>query len=223
VGTAGHSRPFVQFRSRLRVTVQHMEVVNAALVETAARKTAVGKTSHHRTISNHAIVRNAEQGLQLLYSHFSEYARRILREMYDIRPLTIVDKAHGSLRFHEIVNLGSYEAVCDHMVEHVFRTLEGQRSTRALVEKILDKTGVAISDPVMKGGLAYIEMRHLIVHNSSLVDDRFAGAYGAVFRVKAGDKLNSSLGLAKKAVRAIEALCLEIDRGLVAKGFLKTI
>lgn len=218
---AGDSQSLQRLRSRLSMTKAHTMVVNKALVETAARKTPAGKPSRHRSVTNHAMKRNAELAVQLLYPHFTEYLRSLLREMYHVRPLDVVSKAQTNIRFDEVVRLGSYEAICDHMVDQVFRSLESQRNTRKLLSKILDKTGVEISRPVLQDAIMYFEMRHLIVHNSSLVDKVFEQNYGNLLDVKTGRKLKIDIGTAKRALKAVEALCVHVDRGLVAGGYVR--
>lgn len=223
---SGRSKSLNRLRSKLTLTLDHTKVVNKALVETAARKTKAGKPSKHRSITNHAMKRNAELAIQLLYPHFTEYLRLLLKEMYDVSPLEIVSKAQGmnkaqaSFRFDEIVRLGSYEAICDHMVDQVFRSLESQRNTRKLLDKILDNTEVEIDQLVFRDAMMYLDMRHLIVHNTSLVDEVFEQRYGSTLNTKAGDKLKVDMGVAKRAVKTVEGLCIQVDRGLIAKGLI---
>lgn len=203
------------------MTGAHTSVVNKALVETAARKTPAGKPSRHRSVANHAMKRNAELAIQLLYPHFTEYLRSILKEMYDVRPLDVVSKAQTNIRFDEVVRLGSYEAVCEHMIDQVFRNLENQRNTRALLTKILDKTNVRVEQQVLEDAMMYLEMRHLIVHNSSLIDKAFEQRYGDILSgVKAGRKLKVDVGTAKRALQSVKNLCVHVDRSLVAGGFV---
>lgn len=203
------------------MTKAHTVVVHKALVETAARKTPAGKTSRHRSVTNHAIKRNAELAIQLLYPHFTEYLRSLLREMYDVRPLDVVGKAQASIRFDEVVRLGSYKAICEHMIDRVFRSLEGQRNTRKLLSKVLEKTGVEVDRGVLQDTMMYMDMRHLIVHNSSLVDEDFQQSYGSTLGAKVGRRLKVDLGTAKKAVGAVEHLCVQVDRGLVTGGYVR--
>ena len=197
-----------------------MILVNKALTEVAARETPSGSTSRHRCTANHAIIRNAELGIQLAYTHFNEYLRSVLGEMYDKRPLEIVNKANSSISFHEIAKFESYQAICNYMVDHVFRSLENNRSTKALVEKMLDKTGVVIDPTTSNQAMLYMEIRHLIVHNSSQVDQKFVQTFGDEFN-KAGKRLNISLGVSKKAIATICSLCGEIDSGLMSKGYVE--
>src|SRR5215217_2149498 len=114
--------------------------------------------------------------------------------MYDGRPLDVVSKAQASIRFDEVVRLGSYEAICEHMINQVFRNLEGQRNTRKLLSKVLEKTGVEVDRGVLQDAVMYMDMRHLIVHNSSLIDEAFEQSYGSTLGAKAGRRLKVDLG-----------------------------
>ena len=107
------------------------------------------------------------------------------------------------------------------MIDHVFRILEAQRSTRALIDKVLEGTGVELSTQVFDKAIYYLEIRHLIVHNSSLIDLKFEKHYGEEFKyAKAGNKLPMSQGLAKKALLAVEKLCSAVDISLMDGGYL---
>lgn len=219
-GPVGHaSRSFHKFIERMRVTTDHMRVVNLALAEFEISR----KNTQHNSdsqIARHAITRNVEIALQYAYTHFLTYLKSILREMYHKRPLAVLGKASSTIPFHEVAKLGSYEAVCDHMITQVFRAIEGKRNTRALLDAILDKTDVVISDAVLEKALMYIEARHLLVHNAGKVDQKFADRFGAKMGLKPGTKLKGNIGGVRKAVKAISELCHEIDRKLVAGGFI---
>jgi hypothetical protein len=240
------SRPLDILRSRLHAVATHLELVDAALEavdhlaatadDPGAKLASVlrltphrsrrlnQKARSHRTVTNHARSRNAEHTIQLAYTHLTTYLRKILREMFRTKPLQIVDKAQGHLRYFEIVQLGSYETICDAMVDQVFRTIESQKSTPGLIEKLLDRTGVTIADNVLADALMYVEMRHLIVHNGGIVDDKFFNVYGSrASDAHVGRRLSSSIGIARRALRAIEQLCVDIDAGLYRAGYLTPV
>jgi len=155
--------------SRLTLTLQHFEIVNTALRQSLR--------DNNNAIINHAITRNCELTLQLLYTHLNKYLKSILSEMFQKRPLQIVDKAQDTLQFQEILRLGTYEAVCNHMVDRVFRKLQNDRSTRRLIERILARTGANLDCDVLDDAMWYIDIRHLIVHNSGIVDQQFTINY----------------------------------------------
>ena len=189
--------------TRLTLTLQHFEIVNTALRQSLR--------DNNNAIINHAITRNCELTLQLLYTHLNEYLKSILSEMFQKRPLQIVDKAQDTLQFQEILRLGTYEAVCNHMVDRVFRKLQNDRSTRRLIERILARTGANLDCDVLDDAMWYIDIRHLIVHNSGIVDQQFTINYTHKRKyVKEGGKLPINEGMAKK-VSARYASCAKIS------------
>ena len=212
------SRSMKSLRNRLSVTLGHLLLVDKVLSESLRREGV------NDSLTKHAIKRNNELAIQLNYTHLTEYLRSVLGEMYLHNPLLVVSKVSGSLQFHEIVSLGSFDAISARMIDHVFRTLESQRSTGVLIDKILDKTGVSLKGQILEDALYYLEVRHLIVHNSSLIDSKFEKRYGEKFQyAKAGNRLPISQGLAKKAILAIKRLCSNIDVSLIRQGHIPAI
>ena len=207
------SMSLVRMYSRLHTTREHLKMVDEALRR--------DKRDGNKALINHALTRNCELALQLLYTHLNEFLKSILSEMFKHKPLQIVDKAQGSLKFHEILNLGSYDAVCDHIVDKVFRKLQNERSARNLVTKILDGTHATISGETLDDAMFYIEIRHLIVHNSSLIDKSFEERYPLAFKyVKEGNKMPLSCAFARDGIKSVQKLCEEIDRSLVFNRYI---
>ena len=69
----------------------------------------------------------------------------------------------------------------------------------------------------------HIEIRHLIVHNSGIIDAAFARAYGDVNSCFVeGRKLPLSIGLAQSDTGALLSLVESIDIQLVASGLVSS-
>ena len=208
------SRSLVRTEARLKLTREHLQTVHDALRR--------AKRADNHAIINHATVRNSELGLQILYTHLNEYLKLILSAMFEKRPLQIVDKAQDTLQFQEIIRLGTYEAICHYMVDRVFRRLQNDtHSMGKFIEKLLARTDTKIDEKILNDALWYIEIRHLIVHNSGRIDKPFADRYAQKFQgVAAGNKLPINLGMAKKGITAVGQLCQTIDRELIARGYI---
>jgi hypothetical protein len=205
----------IKVKTRLALTEGHLNLVHNALKST--------QNIQNIGVINHSIARNCELALQAIYSHLNEYLKSILAEMFAQRPLQIVDKAQDTLQFQEILRLGSYDAVCSQMIDRVFRKLEANsnRNTRTLIERILKGTTVEICDKILEDAVVYIEIRHLIVHNSGKMDYRFSSKYADKFKhAKEGNKFSMSVGVARKAIGAVTKLCEHIDSVLISSKFL---
>ncbi|MGH9761230.1 MAG: hypothetical protein ACREDR_23360 [Blastocatellia bacterium] len=244
MGPKQTSIPFAQFRSRIDEASLQLEGVEAsiAVVDGILRSLKGSKMSIAEALNvkvdpsqrlkmsvegrnsfvNSLSRRNCEYVFHILYTYFSEYLKRILRAMYECKPLVVVGKAPGKLEFHEIAKFGSLEEVVDHMVESVFRRLEATKNSAQLLERILGHTDVVIPENMLSRAIMYLEMRHLIVHNSGLVDAAFARSYGPFNRsFVEGRKLSMSTGLARSATQAMLELVECVDTQLVTSGFVR--
>ena len=96
---------------------------------------------------------------------------------------------------------------------------DSSRGTKSLIKKIVSKTGVQIENEIVDEAEFYMEIRHLIVHNSGIIDGRFEQRYREKFKYcKADSSLPMSLGLSRKAIESINDLCHSIDSGLISKN-----
>jgi hypothetical protein len=168
--------------------------------------------------------KNAEFALIAIFTYFSEYLAGILSEMFHFDPLLVVGKAVGnqSLTFPEIVKLGTREAVEAHMVSTVFRTLENERSTKKLLERILANTNSNISEAVKSSALGFLEMRHIFIHRAGIADDIFVLNHGAQFGIAIGDKLPTDFATARASMDATLALCDAVDAELLRTNHVQS-
>ena len=156
-----------------------------------------------------------------LYRYFGEYLRGILGEMYAKVPLAVVGNVTGnSLQFHELVNLGTYEAIVQRMIDVTFRRLEDERSTTKLLEKIIGHTKIKIDEATREEALRYLELRHLFIHNNGKCDASFEKAHGTHMKIKDGDDLPTDYKTTSAAVAAVTKLLKAIDHDLTHGKFI---
>ena len=177
--------------------------------------------------------KNIEFSIILTYNIFSDYLRSIVSEMFESNPLFIVNKAvvekNGedkddlTLKYAEIVKLGTYELITEKIVTNIFRGFEEQKSTKKLLEKVLKDTKTNISNSKIEEALKYLELRHLIIHNKSKIDAAYAKKYGKKFNpnLKEGNKIPRKFEVFKSCIKAVFDLCNEIDSELIKTGFIE--
>jgi len=174
----------------------------------------------HHNIVNRASKNNVEFVLRRIYTHFGEYCKNILRDMYEHNPMLIVGKAPNSLKYHDIVKLGSYDAIANFMVDQVFKRLEGERSTLKTLHRLLDGTDVELETDMLDEAMGFFEIRHLLVHQSGIIDQSFFERYPEFLRVptKIGGKLPLTAGFAKRGMKSVKTLVSSIDSQLKENG-----
>ena len=232
------------FRSRIQYLEMHLQTVDVSLtvmrrsvptqcdeniaITLGFEPSKYGELNHpvkeKDRIINHSRARNSEYALITLYGYFTEYLQNILSEIYKTKPLDVVGKApkENTISYADIVKLGSYKAISEHIVEKIFRQLENERSTKELLDKILNKT-VSVDETIKTNALKYLDMRHLFVHNSGIIDQLFLSKYGKDISLKVGDKLPTTYENARMAIEAVGLLCQTFDQDLINKGFVQQI
>jgi len=229
-----------RYRARIEYLEQHIQLMDMALI-TIARQTrrnrhsslsvqeAAGFEASRYSRLNHPVkhsprlisyskYQNIRSGINSLYRDFSEYLRGILGELYRIDPLMVVGKAPQSIQFQEVVKLIQNGCLEDKMIEDVFRKLENERSTIKLIERCLEHTSVVISDEIKNEAMAYLEMRHLHIHNGSKADQKYYDKYNDIVPVVVGNNLPANFHTISSAISAVSMLVFEIDRQLVSRN-----
>lgn len=239
------TKSFQRYRGRIEHLEQHMQAVDVciSLALEATRKNpsdsknvleALGKkhakysrlkqpVGEGPRIFNFSKSQSFEHSLIALYRYFGEYLRNILEEMYAKDPLAIVGKVTGSsssLQFHELVSLGSYDAIIKKMIDTTFRRLEDERSTTKLLEKVLNHTKITIDEKIKEEALRYLELRHLFIHNNGRCDAVYEKAHGKHLKVKDGDDLPTDFKTTSAAAQSVTKLLKSIDHELLHGKFV---
>ncbi|MBS1703934.1 MAG: hypothetical protein JST12_19880 [Armatimonadetes bacterium] len=163
---------------------------------------------------------NFELALVSVYSDFTEFLEGVLKELFLTKPLLVAGKASkdSRLAYYEIIELGSWEAVTSKIVANAFRKLEQQRSTTKLLNDVLDGTDVDVSEPTKEAALAFLELRHLYVHNQGRADKDYLERYHHVIKCTEGRKVELTLKLVTNGLRSVELLARQISFELLGRG-----
>ena len=174
-------------------------------------------SNHRARIYGFCKSKNYRNAIIETYGAFSEYMKNILKEMYETAPMQVVGKSIKTLKlkFHEIVNLGDFESIKNKMIADVFRSLENERSTIKLIDKIINGTGVAITDHDKNSVMPYLEMRHLFIHNNGKVDENFELKYGADLGLNKNNKVPTNYDTASRAILETKIFVNKLDQELL--------
>jgi len=251
------STSFQQLRGNVDFLNMHIQLIDASIVKTIRTLRAEKRKDDTKDINvalkvdeekydklNHPLKqyssiikysqnKNIEFAIIIVYNIFTDYLRSIVKEMFDKKPLFIVNKAvvnkNGedkdgmTLKFAEIVKLGNYDSIIGRIVNTIFRSFEDQRSTKKILDKILKDTKTNIPNKKIEDALQYLEFRHLIIHNKSKIDSKYENSYGKKFtpKLKSGNKIPRKFEIFKSCVSTTFDLCKEIDSELIRTGFLE--
>lgn len=170
-----------------------------------------------------------EQAFIELYRFFSDYLQNIIRELSHTTPNKLLEvintnKEDRALSFKELIELGNYNAIMEKMAHKVYRTLENQRNTPKLLDKILSIGNIQIEDQIKKEALLYLQIRHLIIHNNSKADDDFVNQnVNSVVKINSDRSIPFTYSLANKAITTVFKLCKMVDDKLIEQGIINPI
>ena len=99
------------------------------------------------------------------------------------------------------------------------RTLESKRSTKDLLQTIIKTTKINVDNDTLETALAYLEIRHLIIHNNTKADAKFQRLpkHDVVSINMNSKKIILNYDVTNKAINAIFRLCKKVDDELISK------
>jgi hypothetical protein len=215
-------------RSRIRTTLQHLELVDACLHladktagevedkrQTLLKSLGVpGKyetlqlpTQQVRQVTNFSRGENLELALLAVYAHFMDYLRTVLPHVHQRHPLAFL-----------FAGVAAEEASGPPSWERVLQRFEGRGGIEELIGRIVEGTGIAIDPETGREAHAYLAMRDLYVYNGGLVDEQFARFYGTEWNTSPGNKLPKNLKIGRSAMHAVERMGVQLDAALRRLG-----
>lgn len=229
-------------RNQIQQTLEHLEMVDASLVltgRTAARANdknqpllhAMGVNGRYETLNlpakqhqqrvNHSRGQNLELAVRTLYDHFMDYVREVLTVVHETQPLELVRDAAVDLEPWEVARVEDEAGLRRLHLRHALRHLEVRGSAELILDRTIDELGLSVKDQVRSNALQFLEMRNLFLYNGGQADGKYARDYGSSMRVREGHKLPRNSKLGPRAVKAVEALCVQLDKQLLHKRLVK--
>lgn len=156
-----------------------------------------------------------------IYEDMSAYFADVLRAAAanGLDPGRLVGEHKFSVDANEILKCGSWDAIVAMVTRDLFRKLENEKSTKALLEKIDAKLDLKADAKIIQTALPYLEIRHLLVHQDGKVDDAFVKAHPG-FGVKSGDYIDLTHELVSNTRTAVVALVRHFDEKIVKAKLL---
>ena len=166
-----------------------------------------------------------EQALVELYSLFADYIANVIGELVKVEPLQllpILNDNNRSIEFAKIIQLGTYETVLKEMSQQIFRSLENERSTKKMLDKLLKSCDLVVNDNLKNRVLLYLEIRHLIIHNNTKADERFKEMNtDQLIAIDGKNKIVLNYEVTSMAIVTVFEFCQAIDKELLVNNFVK--
>lgn len=130
----------------------------------ARRQNSAGS---RRNVVNHLRGTVYSSYIKDIYEEATHYLRSFLEQasLNKFDSGRIVGEHTFKIDAKKILELGSWETVCTYVTDSISQSLESERSTLKLVDKIAKKLGLSISQQTIDDAVPYLEIRHFLVHS----------------------------------------------------------
>lgn len=158
-----------------------------------------------------------------LYEEFTMYLRSILtcsvKSGSNIN--LVVGEFNIDIKLNELISLGSWDKVCDHVVEIVFQKIESQKSTLKLVKQIARRLRIDIDNNIIESAMPFLEARHLFVHEDGKASDEYRKKYKNIDGISFNDEyIVVNYRFIKSLHDSIHELARHIDLKIVNTNLL---
>lgn len=236
------SKAFQRFNSRFEYLQRHSQVMDISLSKAfnlLKKEKDNGKTlcdslrvspskynkltepsSEYARIINYSKKECADFCFVELYNMFASYMKDILKEMYILRPKSITSKSHKTVTFNKLSEFNSIDEIVNYMIDEIFRDFEKERCTPKLVKRIIGHAGISIPTNLTNNAMMYLEMRHLIIHNNSIIDKEFFDKYSGKLSITRNGRVPTDYENFQAALNSLYQYIAYIDRELIAKSMI---
>jgi hypothetical protein len=165
--------------------------------------------SHLKSTLCTAYFKDAHEDVLLYMMEILESAAR-----NGLDPARLVGEHKVTFEANQILRAGSWNSVVQMVAKELFRKLENEKKTKAIIQKMSDKLDLGISQEKIDAALPYLELRHLLVHNDGKADEDFVNRYPD-FGVTSGVKFAMDFELLTKGRAALLDLLKEFDSKVI--------
>ena len=156
-----------------------------------------------------------------VYEEVTHYLRTILAQasLNCFSSGRIVGEHSFKIDAKTVLALGSWENMCQHVTESVFQSLEAEKSTLKLIEKIARKLDLDVSEQTLNAALPYLEVRHYLVHADGMLPTDFIQKYPQIKSMRG--KVELDYAFISELRSSVNSLVAEIDAEVISKRLLR--
>lgn len=155
--------------------------------------------------------------LKDLYEDFTDFLKATLESAarIDPQPERFIGNSKINMGIVDTLKLGSWAAFLGKVSEDIFRSLENERSTIALVNKLNERLGLEVPGLAISAAMPYLDARHIFVHRDGKADNVYKDAHQHVV-LDAQGKIKLDFIFVNAARLAVCELAKEIDQQIIA-------
>lgn len=157
-----------------------------------------------------------------LYEEVYSYLKSVLTEAAlrsKIDSERLIGEHQVEVKVSDILRADKIQNIIEDIVSKIFRKLENERSTTALIKKTCSKLGINIDDKILDNAIYYLEIRHQLVHADGKADAQFKEHHSDLIYT-AEDYIDLRYKLIKKVRKAVKDFIEEFDKQAIKMGLI---
>lgn len=185
----------------------------------ARRKNSDGS---RKLVINHLRASIYSSYVKDIYEEVTHYLRTILAQSSKngFKSDRLIGEHSFKIDVNKVLELGSWDQVCQMISDSVFQNLESEKSTLKLLEKIASKLALNIDHKTIDAAIPYLEIRHFLVHADGKVSQDYIDKYPTI-KLKAGH-VSLDYSFIVKLRDSVKKLIAEYDKEVIRTNLLKS-
>lgn len=114
-----------------------------------------------------------------VYEEVTTYFKEIMYAYFkcDINSPRVIGEHSIKIDSKALLALGDWDSVCHFVANSIFQSIESERSTIELLNKIKNKIGINIEQKIIDNAIPYLQVRHFLVHADGVLSEDFIAKY----------------------------------------------
>lgn len=184
----------------------------------ARRKNSDGS---RRNVINHLRSSIYSSYIKDLYEEVADYMKLILEQASrnGFCSGRIIGEHTFKMDAKSILDLGTWENVCRSVTDSVFQSLEAEKSTVGILNKMAKKLALDVDQQIIETAVPYLELRHFLVHANGKLSSDYLNKYPNIPKTRDGF-VELTYTLICNTRDSIKALVSAYDAEVISKGLL---
>jgi len=156
-----------------------------------------------------------------IYEELTHYLRTVLTQASrnGFNSGRLIGEHSFKIDAKAVMELGSWDQVCQMVTESIFQSLEAERSTLKLLEKMATKLALNVDHQLISSALPYLEARHFLVHTDGKVTQDYINTYPQI-QIKDG-YVALNFAFIEGLRSSVKALVADYDKEVINGNLLK--
>lgn len=150
-----------------------------------------------------------------VYEELTEYLRTILKQASEngIDAGRVIGEHSFKIDAKTVLEARNWESIARLIADSIFQTLESEKSTLKLIEKVSNKLALGVNKQLIEDAIPYLEVRHFLVHTDGKVNEQFKRNYPHIKLSK--NKVSLTSDFIKDLKQKVTALLEDFDREVI--------